>query len=115
MITKITDKNSAKYNALFQDAQNALPDNGGEINDLHSYFANIADLGALIANDETAIRYIILPLDEDPIHIDANSRKIEIDKSEYFRKNGAGVAKDHTAEIVYFEIDRYFDNVDLAE
>lgn len=68
-------------------------------------------------NDEQAIKeygenYVRLPLDEEPLKINANTRKIEIPTS--FARNGIGVQTDHVAEILYFDIDRYFDSADLA-
>ena len=57
--------------------------------------------------------YVVLPVDEETFNIDANSRAIAVPAS--FKKNGVGIQGDHTAEIVYFVIDRYFDNTDLAE
>lgn len=77
------------------------------ISTLNDYFCNIVELA------KVNTQYVVLPLDEEPFEINANARTINIPAS--FKKNGAGVQGDHTAETVYFIIDRYFDNVDLAE
>lgn len=77
------------------------------ISTLNDYFCNIVELA------KVNTQYVVLPLDEEPFEINANARTINVPAS--FKKNGAGVQGDHTAETVYFVIDRYFDNVDLAE
>ena len=77
------------------------------ISTLNDYFCNIEELARLDT------MYVVLPVDEDTFNIDANSRAIAVPAS--FKKNGVGIQGDHTAEIVYFVIDRYFDNTDLAE
>jgi len=53
-----------------------------------------------------------LPLDEEKFFIDGNSRKIAVPQA--FTKNGVGVQGDHYAEYIYFEIDRYFENIDFG-
>lgn len=102
MITKKSNKNTA----LFQKASLALSEEGNkvEISNLNEYFSYIVDLAA------KDIQYTVLPLDEDPFIINANTRTIEIPNE--FRA-GVGVQGDQVAEIIYFEIDRYFDAIDL--
>lgn len=51
---------------------------------------------------------LLLPSTEGTLNIDLNTRKIE--SPEYL-----SVTTDHRAEIVYFKVARYFENVDLAE
>ncbi|MBO7535709.1 MAG: hypothetical protein J6T34_01020 [Bacilli bacterium] len=58
-------------------------------------------------------RYTMLPLDETPFEIDANSRKITIPSN--FSANGVAVQGDQLAEVLYFRIDRYFDAKDLDD
>lgn len=53
----------------------------------------------------------ILP-SEPIIQVDLNNRFIDIEHSEY--KEFLSMQKDHRAETVYFEMDRYFEDVDLA-
>lgn len=102
----ITKQDSAKYPALFDEASKALGlSKDQSINSLHDYFV------ALKALAETDLKYTILPLNEKPFFINANTREIE--PSESFPKNVVGVQGDQVAEIVYFKIDRYFDAMDL--
>jgi hypothetical protein len=54
--------------------------------------------------------FIMLPLDEPRFSIDANTRDIIIPAN--FKKL-VGVQGDHSAETLIFDIDRYFDFVDL--
>ena len=52
-----------------------------------------------------------LPLDEPRIQVDLNTRQIKISESEY--SDFLSMEKDHRAETVQFEVDRYFEDVDL--
>lgn len=52
-----------------------------------------------------------LPLDEPRIQVDLNTREIKISESEY--SDFLSMEKEHRAETVYFELDRYFEDVDL--
>ena len=58
-------------------------------------------------------RYTMLPLDETPFEINANSRQITIPSN--FSANGVAVQGDQLAEVLYFRIDRYFDAKDLDD
>lgn len=60
-----------------------------------------------IQNQNLQKKAILLPTDEIIYEIDLNTRKIQA--PEYL-----GVINDHFAEIAYFKVDRYFDNIDLA-
>lgn len=107
MITSITKANDQKYRALFDKAELALKEERGmdvTINSLNLYFQHIVELA------NTDLTYTILPVDEELFEINANTREIIIPKS---FKNGVGVQGDQVAEIIYFKIDRYFDNIDL--
>lgn len=77
----------------------------GRFLSLDGYFAHIKDLIAIKPS------YVLIPSDETPFNIDANSRTITIPPD--FVKC-AGVVGDNMCEIVTFTIDRYFDYVDLA-
>ena len=57
------------------------------------------------------VTFTHLPSNEPRFIIDANSREINIPSEFSF----LGVIGDHKAETIYFEIDRYFDDVDLSE
>lgn len=64
-----------------------------------------------IQNSSEHITFTTLPSDEPRFIIDANSRTINIPVEFSF----LAVKNDHRAETIYFEIDRYFDDVDLSE
>lgn len=85
------------------------------IESLEEYFEHLKDL--VYGNDElpeeAALLFLKLPLDEPHFKINANTRKIEIPK--HFMDNGLSVQGDEVAEIVFFEIDRYYDATDLYE
>ena len=50
---------------------------------------------------------VLLPSDEKIFNVDLNTRKIE-------SPSYLSIEKDHFAETIYFLVDRYYDNVDLA-
>ena len=77
----------------------------GKFLSLDSYFAHISDLISIQPN------YVLIPSDETPFEIDANSRTIKVPGN--FSKC-AGVVGDNMCEIITFTIDRYFDYTDLA-
>ena len=56
-------------------------------------------------------KYVMLPLQEEPFVIDLNSRNIIVPNA---FKLCAGVQSDQIAEMIIFEVDRYFDYMDLA-
>ena len=103
MIVKISDNSS--YVNLFKRANDALKitEASSKINDINSYFARIVDLIKVTPYDPVLA---ILPVDEPMFVIDANTRKITIPS---IFSNGVSVVGDEHAEILYFEIDRYFD------
>lgn len=78
------------------------------ITTLNDYFCYITDLTKTLKLN----KYFILPLDEEPLMIDADARTIVIPSS--IKKNGLAVQGDDRAEMVHFEVDRYFDNIDLG-
>ena len=55
--------------------------------------------------------FTIMPADEPRFTIDSNSRNITVPSEFSF----LSVQNDHKAETIYFEIDRYFDDVDLSQ
>lgn len=105
MITKITPENTTKYKALFEKVSEIL-NLEPAISTLDEYFQHLNEISL---KDPSLI---ILPLDEEKFFIDGNSRKITIPQA--FVKNGVGVQGDHYAEYIYFEIDRYFENIDFG-
>lgn len=102
----ITSEKKYSYVGLFEAANEVLGLKGqeGEITSLNDYFYHIDTLA------DIDLKYTVLPLDEEPFFIDANTRKIEIPKE---FEHGVGVQGDQTAETIYFKIDRYFDFTDL--
>lgn len=105
MITKITPENTTKYKALFEKVSEILKLEPA-ISTLDEYFQHLNEISL---KDPSLI---ILPLDEEKFFIDGNSRKITVPQA--FVKNGVGVQGDHYAEYIYFEIDRYFENIDFG-
>lgn len=61
----------------------------------------------LIQDSNRQFKALTLPTDETIYNVDLNSRTVEA--PEYL-----SVEHDHNAETVYFKVDRYFDNTDLA-
>lgn len=114
MITKITPENITRYKILFEKVNKILGlpkknEQGSEIpaiSTLDEYFQHLYEISQIDPS------LIILPLDEEKFSIDGNSRKIVVPQA--FTKNGIGVQGDHYAEYIYFEIDRYFENIDFG-
>lgn len=132
----ITNANNS-YRELFDDAYALLVAEGKidpaevkAITSLEQYFTYIGDLkekhdtvvrsilnsGAVGGNDwnnrfAQYAKYLMLPINEDYFVINANTRTISIPS--VFSANGVGLAGDTWAETLMFEIDRYFDYVDL--
>ena len=75
------------------------------IQTLEDFFCHLGDLYNLNP------KYIMLPLDEEPFEINANTREITVPKA--FQK-GVTVQGDILAETLLFTIDRFFDAVDLG-
>lgn len=123
MITYIDTKNRAKYQVLFEKAENVLKNaenlpagidrDSIEIATLNQYFAYLQDLITVSSNENIKSYFLRLPLDEELFEINANTRNISIPRN--FAANGVGVQGDETAEIIYFSIDRFFDHTDLAD
>lgn len=65
------------------------------------------DLLYEIQNNNAPTRAILLPKDETIYEIDLNTREIHA-------PDFLSVEKDHYAETIFFKVDRYFDNMDLA-
>lgn len=88
---RLTDRDAAKTDAVaFSNIQHYL-----------SYIQELMDIDK---------KYLLLPLDEAPFEINANTREIKIPPE--FAKC-SGVQTDNYAEIITFTIDRYFDYKDL--
>jgi hypothetical protein len=70
---------------------------------------------ALLARVQTSYGPIIdtVPKLADCIEVDLNSRRIKIEDSSY--AEWLSVETDHRAEVIYFEVDRYYEDVDLRD
>lgn len=77
----------------------------GKFLSLDGYFAHMNHL----VNVQP--KFVMIPSDESPFEINANTRTISVPAS--FSKC-AGVVGDNMCEIITFTIDRYFDYTDLA-
>lgn len=113
MIVSVNINNEPLYIDLFQRAYDALKEagvdvegNGQRFTSLDEYFSHMEDYLNINRYD-----FMLVPLDEEPCVIDANTRQIKVPAA--FTKC-AGVQNDHMAEMVTFVIDRYFDFIDLA-
>ncbi len=123
VITYIDNSNSKEYTILFDKASKLLNLTGEDtLTSLEDYYAQLPDLIKLRTEQEQedtfyntvhslGRRLTMLPLDENRFVIDANSRTITVPND--FKKNGIGVQGDELAEVVYFEVDRFFDATDL--
>lgn len=129
MITLLNhdSQNWSKYNVLFEKAwgdllhpnkndlsktllkplDKAAADKGKtKFADLAHYMAYIKELTSI------SPLYLMLPIDEAPFEINANTREIKVPPE--FEKC-SGVQNDNYAEIITFTIARYFDYKDLSE
>lgn len=112
MITFVDSKNNGMYQTRFEQAtmllrENHTIENTDSITTLEEYFLYLRDLALLDPY------YTMLPIDEETLDIDADTRKIAIPAD--FAKNGVGVQGDEIAEVLYFTIDRFFDATDLSD
>ena len=123
VITYTDNSNSKEYTILFNKASKLLNLTGEDtLTSLEDYYAQLPDLIKLRTEQEQedtfyntvhslGRRLTMLPLDENRFVIDANARTITVPND--FKKNGIGVQGDELAEVVYFEVDRFFDATDL--
>jgi len=113
MITKTLNLDSA-YQDLFAEIKAVSTAKHAEdpsvriidVSNIEGFFGSIEEIAALDA------KFLRLPLDEPIFEIDANTRKITVPND--FKSNGLSVQNDHLAEIIFFRIDRYFDDMDLS-
>lgn len=98
----------ADHSALYTETGSGVA-NGFDpmlgITTLEEYFSWMKTLGSI------SRKYTMLPLDEPHFIINTNTRAITIPAD--FKKNGIAVQGDDLAEVLYFEVDRYFDYMDL--
>lgn len=120
------DDTRALFEPLFEEAMDilnvGLDINSPDyviINDLPSYYKVLDEL-----KKRGKAKFLRLPVGisevkpgetlkgEPYFAIDADTRVIKV--PDVFKNNGLGVQYDHTAETLYFTIDRYFDDFDLT-
>jgi hypothetical protein len=92
------------------DAEKAYLEENGRFTSLEQYFTR---LGTLVAHANNPIKYLMLPLDEPCLEVNANTRTIDIPAD--FKKYGVSVQGDVIAETLFLRIDRYFDAKDFLE
>lgn len=73
------------------------------INSLNEFFGHLADIA------KVEPRYTRLPLDEDFLSINLDTRKIDVPKT----LSSIAVQGDEMSEILYFKVKRYYDAADL--
>lgn len=107
----ITEDFREQYEALFTELQTMVDGNdlNIDVEDLPTFFAALDGLRE--KSQSVPFKYLRLPLEEPAFKVDMDSRVIEVPT--VFKNNGLGVKGDTNAEIVFFEIDRYYDGMDL--
>lgn len=107
----ITEEFREQYEALFAELQGIVDSNSLEVDvqNLPTFLKALDELRK--KNYNVPFKYLRLPLEEPTFKVDMNSRTIEVPT--VFKNNGLGVKGDTNAEIVFFEIDRVYDGVDL--
>ena len=76
----------------------------GTLNDLKNKWPSVNEVPALYTKDPQ--QYHRIPKDEPVYKIDLNSRTVEAPEF-------LSVLEDHNAEVIWFKVDRFFDDVDL--
>lgn len=101
--------NDPIYENLYKDlfAQAAEYLHVEKIPDMVTYFSYIQQL-----RDSGHHKFIRLPITEDYFEVNLDSREIKVPDA--FVTNGIGVQGDSMAEVLYFKVDRYFDDIDLS-
>ena len=110
MITKY----NSNYNELFAKANQQLgAAENPIIHTLEEYFYKLRDLvyGPNGDAENPNYEFLKIPLDEPHFEVDLNTRNIKV--PEVFRQNGISVTGDQMAELLFFEVDRFFDATDL--
>ena len=120
MIVQINPNNTNEYQRFLAEAYQYLDDRGQlhdyDKNDAEKTFEDISQYYNYIEYfkvcDKSAYFLLKMPLNEGAISINADTRSINLDNSPF--KKGAVVQRDKNAEMVVFTIDRFIDNMDLA-
>lgn len=102
----ITDAKRADYDALFEELAAASQQT---VDSLPTYYAALKHM---IDNQNIPLnKFYRIPLEEPYFEVDMNARSIKV--PEIFSNYGLGVTGDANAEMVFFEVERFFDGVDL--
>ena len=111
MIVKVDESNQSRYNTLFNKASTLLG-LSSPISNIRDYFRELPNIITKASETDGEIwqYYAMLPLDEEPFYVNADTRKITIPNN----RKQIGVVGDNYAEIVFFKIARYFDTVDFG-
>lgn len=110
MITKY----NSRYDELFVKANETLNlADDQKIYTLEQYFNQLRNLvyGSDGNLENPNYEFLKIPLDEPHFEVDLNTRNIKV--PEEFRQNGISVTGDQMAELLFFEVDRFFDATDL--
>lgn len=111
----VTTYYTVDYTLIEPDVNGKFPDydpdetyyiQSAGITSLEEYFCRLKDLWNI------NYKYIMLPLDEPPMEIDANKRTITIPSN--LKTAGLSVEGDQLAETLFFRVARYFDYMDLS-
>lgn len=108
-LLELHENNKLGENALTEKELEYLQEHG-RFTSLEQYFTR---LGTLVAHAEHPIKYLMLPLDEPCVEVDANTRNITVPKE--FKNGIVSVQGDVIAETLFLRIDRYFDAMDFLE
>ena len=87
----------------------------GYLAQIHDYTVQEAKKGSMLNWNEKCSRYakyLMLPINEDYFKVNLDTRAISVPS--IFSTHGVGLIGDHRAETLIFEVDRYFDYIDLA-
>ena len=113
MIVRIPSSDSMLYNEYQELFQLASEQTGKNISTISNYFEALQGEESLLRAYEDG-KFLRIPLDEGLFEIDANSRAITIPPEfDPNKGRGIGVQGDHLAEVLFFRIARYFDEMDF--
>lgn len=113
MIVRIPHDDDILYNEYQELFQEASKQTGKNISTISNYFEALQGEESLLRAYEDG-KFLRIPLDEGLFEIDANSRSISIPPEfDATKGRGIGVQGDHLAEILFFKIARYFDEMDF--
>lgn len=104
----ISDAKKTDYESLFSQLHDMYPE-AGTVDSLPTYYRAI---NALVSNGTHPLnKFFRLPLEEPYFEVDMDTRTITVPSE--FTNYGLGVSGDANAEMVFFQVPRFYDNVDL--